>query len=267
MCVKDLVLCVSFLSVSAVVTSCSTALVAVPGQPVVIAHRGGASLAPENSLLAIERAISLGCDAVEVDVRLSSDGFPVVIHDATLERTTEGCGRVQDNSLSELVSLRLLSVDDTVSDERLPSLESLLEFVDGRCAVLIDVKCSSPGIEQAVIDVVEHCGAEGWVAVQSFSDRVLERFHLLGAPFPLEKLFVFKLPFLPFIYDGGISFFSFDRYSHVSSFNINRCFLRPGLLKKIRRAGKKVKVWTLGEGESVFRYPVDAVITDCPQLW
>lgn len=238
------------------------------GSPLIVAHRGGAALGPENSLLAVERSIALGVDAVEVDVRMSADGCPVVMHDKSVDRTTDGEGRVSELGVNEIKGLCLKGVDEALSGERVPTLEELLLCVAGRCTVLIEVKDDDGrGLERAVMDVVERCSAGGWVAVQSFSDAVLERFHEAGASFPLEKLFVFKVPFLPYIFDGTFRRLSMEKYDYVSSFNIRKSFARKGLVRRLRAQGKEVKVWTLGENDKELPYSVDGVITDFPHYF
>ena len=247
--------------------SCSVPAVVCGNSPSVVAHRGGASLGPENTLLCIERAIEVGVDAVEVDVRLTADGHAVLMHDAGVERTTNGKGLVASMTLDEILALRI--VDDGVSiDERVPLLSEALSLVAGRCGVLIEVKDDDArGVEAVVLSVVQECGAEGWVAVQSFSDSVLERFCYLGVSFPLEKLFIFKVPFLPYIYDGSFRKFSFEKYNYINSFNIHKWFACKRLVGRIRSTGKAVKIWTLDRGDKVLPVNVNGLITDCPQLW
>ena len=247
---------------------CSASEVAVVERPMVIAHRGGASLGPENSLMAIERAITLGVDAVEVDVRLSADGHVVVMHDKSVNRTTDGKGRVNGLSLAQLKGLLLLDAAGNKTNERIPALDEVLELVAGRCRVLIEIKDNdSRGIEPAVVDAVARHSAWDWVAVQSFSDKVLERFNVLGVPFPLEKLFVFKLPLVPYIFDGTLRKLSMDKYYYVSSFNVRKCFARDGLVERLRSAGKGVKLWTFGKNDAARPVNADGVIVDSPQLW
>lgn len=250
-----------------VLAACSSSL-RVGQDCEIIAHRGGSSLAPENSIAAIEKSIDLGVDAVEVDVRMSADGYVIVMHDKRVDRTSNGHGLVKRLSLDELKSLRLLTPAKEISDEKIPTLDEVLACVAGRCKVLIEIKENDcRGIEQAVADVVARCNAEDWVAVQAFSDDVLERLAEIGVSFPLEKLFVFKFPFLPYIYDKGFSRFSFKKYSYIASFNVKKELARKGLVKKIQGAGKKVKVWTLKEGESAAPGGINGVITDYPQLF
>ena len=148
---------------------CSASKVAVVERPMVVAHRGGASLGPENSLMAIERAITLGVDVVEVDVRLSADGYVVVMHDKSVNRTTGGKGRVNGLSLAQLKGLLLLDAAGNKTDERIPTLDEVFGLVAGRCRVLIEIKDNdNRGIESAVVDAVARNSAWDWVAVHSF---------------------------------------------------------------------------------------------------
>src|SRR5213593_1749186 len=94
------------------------------GEPATLlaAHRGGAALWPENSLLAFRNAIALGADFIEFDVHLSKDGQLVVIHDPTLERTTTGAGPVKDRTVAELKAVRLKDRTGAVTGETVPTL-------------------------------------------------------------------------------------------------------------------------------------------------
>ena len=91
-------------------------------QPLIAAHRGGAALWPENSLLAFGNALGLGVDFVETDVHLTSDGEVVVLHDPKLDRTTTGTGAVAERRLADLASVRLRAADGTPTDEPMPTL-------------------------------------------------------------------------------------------------------------------------------------------------
>lgn len=256
-----LLLSFSFVSCSSLYGGCES------GGICVVAHRGGASLGAENTLPCIERAIEAGVDAVEVDVRMTSDGGIVVIHDATVDRTTTGRGRVDELSLAEICALPVVDCDTVVAECHVPSLAEVLKLVAGRVRVLIEVKDDDArGIERAVVGVVGECNAERWVSVQAFSDRVLARFRDAGVQFPLEKLFVFKLPLLPYIFDGTFTRISSYKYSHVKSFNVHSAFVRKGLVRRLRSMGKDVKVWKCGARRRAVP-GVCGVITDYPQLW
>lgn len=256
-----------FFSVVFLVLSVSVLRAQVGFSPLVIAHRGGAGDGLENTLSAIERSVATGVDAVEIDVRLTADGYIVVCHDATVNATTNGSGRVSELTLVQLDTLRIVDADGVPTNETIPTLKEVLNFVNGRCGVLVEVKEAGRGIEEKLIDDIVACDAAAWVSVQSFSDAVLFRLHELGAPFPLEKLVVFKIPLLPVIYDGTLRYFSFEKYQYVSSFNFHKRCLSRSFAAKIRAHGKDVKVWTLCSPADAPNVLVDAVITDFPSLW
>ena len=236
-------------------------------RPLVVAHRGGAGEGLENVLSNIKKSVELGVYAVEVDVRLTADGCVVLCHDATVNSTTNGKGRVSRLSLKELQSFRIVDGKGCVTNETIPTLRQVLQFVDGRCKVLVEIKEGGRGIEEAVVEDVLACDAVDWVAVHSFSDEVLLRLRGMDAPFPLEKLIVFKVPLLPLIFDGTLRFFSFEKYSYISSFNFHKRCLPRSLAAKIRARGKAVKVWTVRSAADVPAAEVDAVITDYPSSW
>ena len=110
------------------------------GGTLLAAHRGGAQLRPENSLLAFRNAIALGADFLEFDVHLARDGEVVVIHDPTLERTTRGAGAVSDRSLGDLKALRLKDRDGKVTDEGVPTLDDAVQLAAPTPVRLLDRK-------------------------------------------------------------------------------------------------------------------------------
>ena len=111
-----------------------------------IAHRGDSAAAPENTLRAIALAFDLGADMVEVDVHVSRDGVPVIIHDDTLEATTNGHGRVADHTLAELKTLDAGSWKGPAHvGERIPTLREALELARSHGLLLIDPKQDGMG--------------------------------------------------------------------------------------------------------------------------
>ncbi len=107
----------------------------------IVGHRGARSLAPENTPAGLRRGMECA-DYVEIDVRLSRDGVPVVIHDATVDRTTNGTGRVRDLELEDLKDL------DAGEGEKIPTLREVLELVGGSGGLIIEIK--EPGTEEIV---------------------------------------------------------------------------------------------------------------------
>lgn len=138
-----------------------------PSANPVIGHRGASGSYPENTLLAFERALEQGADALELDVRLSRDGAVVVIHDATVDRTTDGTGRVRDRTLSEVRAL------DAGGGQPIPTLDEVLERFP-ETPLIVELK------ETAVAAAAQRCldrhRATGRVLVGSFEPGALRPF-------------------------------------------------------------------------------------------
>ncbi|HVU33703.1 MAG TPA: glycerophosphodiester phosphodiesterase family protein, partial [Opitutaceae bacterium] len=117
-----------------------------PSSPAVLvaAHRSDWRNAPENSLAAMERAIRMGVDILEVDVRRTKDGRFVIMHDTTLDRTTTGKGLVSEYTLAEIKNLHLLAATGHPTDERVPTLEEALDLARGRAIVNLDKSFEHP---------------------------------------------------------------------------------------------------------------------------
>lgn len=134
---------------------------------VVTAHRGAGFLEPENTLRALQRAMALGVDQIEVDARLSRDGRVILMHDPTVDRTTNGTGRVADLTLAQLRQL------DAGLGESVPTLEDALACVRGKAILQIELKAA--GTAAAVVRTVVAAGMEDGVIVTSFVHRWLQQ--------------------------------------------------------------------------------------------
>lgn len=157
------------------------------GRPWAIAHRGASHLAPENTLSAVRSALALGADMVEVDIRRTADGALVLMHDATLARTTDAVRvlpsrapwRVQDLTLDEIRTLDAGSwKSSTFAGEVVPTLEEAWEVTDrAGTRLLVEVKepTAHPGIERDVADLVRSRGVGTGVVVQSFDTPAMHR--------------------------------------------------------------------------------------------
>lgn len=159
-----------------------------PAERIVIAHRGNAAHAPENTLESFEQAVSLGADALEVDVHLSSDGHVVAMHDPTVDRTTDGTGALARLTLAELERLdagaRFTSDGGRSFPWRargvtVPTLEQVLDAFPGM-PMIVEVK--TPAASAATRRVLERHGAVKWCLVGSLVSRALPPFR--GSPFP-----------------------------------------------------------------------------------
>ena len=236
----------------------------------VVAHRGGAALEPENTLRAIERGIACGADMIEIDIHQTADGAIVVCHDPTVDRTTDGSGTIADMTLDEIRALHITDADGRPTDLRIPTLDDVLALVDGRARLLVEIKRPKgvyEGIEQRMLDAFARHGAEDWVVVQSFNHDVLEITHHLNPDIRLEKLLICKLRGMPYIFDGSLTRFDYNKYAHVASFNFFSPAVTRGMVDELHAHGKEVKIWTLDAPADAPHLPVDGIITDHPDLW
>ncbi len=152
--------------------------------PLIAAHRGGAALWSENSLAAFRGAVELGVDLIEFDVHLSRDGEVVVIHDPTLERTTDGKGAVADHDFSELSALTLKGS----AGGRIPLLDQVIDIVRATPVGLrmeIKVRADTtpyPGLEAKLVERLAGAGMLERTVVTSFAWETLKRFGTLVSP-------------------------------------------------------------------------------------
>ncbi|MED1785532.1 glycerophosphodiester phosphodiesterase family protein [Brevibacillus fortis] len=149
-----------------------------------MAHRGWSGKAPENTMTAIRLALAEpAIKGMEIDVQLTRDGVPVLIHDFTLERTTNGHGLVMDHTLAELRELDAGSwFGDKFAGERIPTLEEVLIAVKGRCTLNIELKATSdmyPGIAEKVLALVEKHGMKQEVYLTSFDHDLIRHVRTL----------------------------------------------------------------------------------------
>jgi glycerophosphoryl diester phosphodiesterase len=152
--------------------------------PLIIAHRGDSARRPENTLAAFASALEAGAEIVELDVQLSRDGHVVVLHDTSVERTTDGRGDVRELTLGELRALSAgypARFGADFAGERIPTLQEALGFLRGRARVLVEIKSESvtqdaeAGIEALTVAEVRRQGMVGDVALIAFERRALQR--------------------------------------------------------------------------------------------
>ena len=215
--------------------------------PVVIGHRGAAGLFPENTLPGFTAAVELGVQAVELDVHLC-EGELVVIHDPTLERTTNGSGRVSQTTLSALRRL------DAGNGAVVPTLSEVFDILPTRTAINIELKGEGTGA--AVAKWLDAPGQRG-VLLSSFNHDALIAFRTIRDDYPLAPLF---------------SRWQKDALRIAESFgggfiNLSRKAATPTRLSMIRAAGLKALVYTvndLAEGRLLVEAGAWGLFTDYP---
>jgi glycerophosphoryl diester phosphodiesterase len=146
--------------------------------PLNIAHRGasGQGLAPENTLAAFRLALGLGADLVELDVHRTKDSHIIVIHDDSLDRTTDRAGKVRDLTFSEIRKA------DAGKGERVPLFHETLDLMMGRTTILVEIKPED--ITADVVQTIKDVGAQNSVVIQSFHPAVVAQAFALAPEMP-----------------------------------------------------------------------------------
>lgn len=145
------------------------------GQPLVIGHAGADGEAPANTLAAVRVCLASGADAMEIDVQLTADDVPVLLHDATLDRTTNLAGPIRAKPLVKVEAA------DAGDGERVPSLADVLALVAGRLTVMCELKATPEDealnalLVRRVAEVTRESDAVGWSAIHSFNGAIVER--------------------------------------------------------------------------------------------
>ena len=234
--------------------------------PVRIAHRGasGLGLAPENTLAAFEQAIQIGVDALEIDVRATRDGQLVVLHDPALDRTTDRQGLVRELSLAQVRQADAGSwFDPRFRNERVPTLEEVLDLARHRALVLIEVKANF--IAEHLLHVVETMGAESQVIIQSFNPQTVQRVKLLDPGVP-TALLVGKLPTTPSRMRARRLVGQILR-TGANALAVWHAALTPPFFEEMRKRAISVWVWTVDE-EIIMRdlvlMGIQGIITNYP---
>jgi glycerophosphoryl diester phosphodiesterase len=144
-----------------------------------MAHRGWSGKAPENTMAAVKMALDApNVNTIEIDIQLSKDGVPILFHDFTLERTTNGYGLVHEHNFEQLLQLDAGSwFSAKYSNEKIPTLEEVLVEVKNRCKLNIELKTAAnlhPYIERKVVDLIQQYGMESSVMITSFEHEVIK---------------------------------------------------------------------------------------------
>jgi glycerophosphoryl diester phosphodiesterase len=247
--------------------------------PVNFAHRGGADIAPENTLEGFRNGIKVGAGVLELDVHTTADGHVVVIHDATVDRTTESTGAVREMTLAEIQSLdaayRFTSDGGRTfphrgKDVRVPTLEEVYDEF-GELPMNIEIKGKRPGIEEAVWRIIEAAGAEERTLVVSESMTTIRRFRdasggrVATASSSVELISFYLLSRL------GLSGLSRPRYQALQGPETYHGLriVTSGFIRAAHERGLRVDVWTIDTEADMRRllgYGVDGIMTDQPDV-
>ena len=235
----------------------------------IIAHRGASGQAPENTLAAIKLALEQKADMIEIDVFLTKDGHLVVLHDETVNRTTNGQGSIDSLTLAEAKKLDAGSwFSSQYQGEKIPTLDEVLQLVQGKAQLLIEIKKSGRNISQKVNDLVKAHKASKWCVVQSFDPKVAIHLRELGSPLEKHQLVLGNFPlFLPYHYNKKLGKGKITQYKKVEAINTMYLFTTKNVIDQIHKQKQRIFVWTVNQPKDIrklLQMGVDGLITDFP---
>lgn len=235
-------------------------------RPIIFAHRGASAQAPENTLAAFELACSQGADAIELDAKLSADGEVVVIHDLTVDRTTDGQGRVSDLTLADLRALDAGSFfSEKHRGEKIPTLDEVFETAGERLFINVQFTNHATPHDQLVEKVcplVKKHGLEERLIFSSFLASNLRKAAKLLPDVPRGLLSM-----RGWLGTWARSFgFSFGNYAalHPNLADVNK-----REVSRVHRLRRRIHVWTVNKPEEILvlkEWDVDGIFTDDPQM-
>jgi len=227
----------------------------------IIAHRGFSSKAPENTLSAIEKALQLGVDMIEIDVHLTSDNQIVVIHDDTLDRTTNGRGKVVSKNLAYLKQLDAGSwFHHSFNSEKIPTLDEVLSLVDGKAVVLIEMKGDTniyPELPVLLAKKLIDAQAFDWCIAQAFEIKLIDKLYRFA---PTISCF--------YLIENEAIHFNQQNYFY-KAINPNFDLLDDELVNNLHDNGLKTFPYTVNKKEDMLKlinFNVDGIITDYPDI-
>ena len=215
-----------------------------------IGHRGAKAYEPENTLRSFKKALEIGVNAVELDVRKTKDNQLVVIHDADIKRTTDGRGLVSELKLEEIKEFF------TEKGEKIPTLKEALDFLDKKVRILIELK--EAGIEEKVLAAVHEKELQKHVIAVSFIEEALRKVKELDKEVETGLIYVqHKNPIKAALDLNARYLLPLYRFTHTAN------------VKKAHENGLKVIVWTVNKPEEVAEYAkkgVDGIASDKPDI-
>lgn len=238
-----------------------TSVLAYGQGPLVIAHRGGAGMAPENTLAAFQNAVEVNADYFELDVMISSDDSLMIMHDATVDRTTDGSGNIASMTYEELRTLDAGSwFGAEFAGEKIPTLRESLMIAKNSTndiGVVVEIKSSDATVPSRVVETIQQCGMQDRVIVSSFSLAQITEVKSLD-PTMAVQLF------------GSITESNIDQMAAINGEWVGSgSTLTQDLIDYAHVQGIYFNAWTLNAASTMLpaiELGVDAITTDFPVL-
>jgi glycerophosphoryl diester phosphodiesterase len=221
-------------------------------------------LAPENTLPAFEKALEIGTDLVEIDVRLTQDGHVVVMHDNRLDRTTDRTGAISQCTLRQIKAADAgIQFDARFRGTRVPTLEETLDLLRGKALALIEIKAE--GITERVVNVVKQMQAQNGVVLQSFNAQTVQDVAKTDPSLPTALLVGAQS-------EANQAIWAIDLARQLGRVHANLAGLAystvtPEIRQELHLRGFCLWVWTVDEIsdlEQMIALPVDGIISNFP---
>lgn len=233
-------------------------------RPLIFGHRGASAYAPMNTVLAFQLAADLRADGVELDVQRTRDGELVVIHDFTVDATTDGSGSVAEMTLDQIKALDAGRwFGPGYAGLRVPTLDEVFEAIGGRLLVNVEIKSLAlepDGLEDAIAACIDRHRMSSRVVVSSFNPLALIRFRQVMPQVPLGYLYAEGMPPIP---DDVRA-----RLTHEAS-HPHHEMIDAASAKALREAGQRIHTWTVNDPERALALRdlgVDLIISDQPDV-
>lgn len=234
------------------------------GRMLVFGHRGASAYAPMNTLPAFELAAQQGAHGIELDVQRSKDGSPVIVHDFTVDKTTNGSGRVDEMTLAQLKELDAGNwFGDAFRGVKIPTLDEVFEAVGSRLFINVEIKSESEttdGVEQVVANCIARHAMSERVIVSSFNPHALRRFYQIMPQVPIGFLHMPDIESATFAVLRDVPHQARHPY-HV--------MIDAVYAASTKAQGYYINTWTINDPDRAIalqQLGVDMVITDKPDV-
>ncbi|MCU5718033.1 glycerophosphodiester phosphodiesterase [Bacillus cereus] len=237
-----------------------------------IAHRGASAYAPEHTIPAYTLGQQLKADYIEIDLQMTKDGYLVAMHDETVNRTTNGTGLVKGHTLEELKQLNAGSTYNKkypnlakkeYENAKVPTLEEVIEVFGHDANYYIETKSPDeyPGMEEKLLEIINHYEIQDKVIIQSFSEESLQKINNLNINIPLVQLLSYKKAV-------QLTELEIKKYkTYCIGLGMNYKYIDSAYVKKIKKHGLEVHPFTVDNEQDMKRlllWGVDGIFTNYP---
>ncbi len=216
----------------------------------ILGHRGAAALEPENTLLSIERAMAIGVGGVEIDIHFTSDKELVVIHDAVVDRTTNGKGPVNSYTLEAIRKL------DAGKGQRVPTLQEVVDLTRGKIGLVIELK--EEGLEEKIVELIRANDLYATACVISFWHAAPKRIKAIDSRIRTGVLLV-----------GCPVDTCIAGHASADVLVMNYAFVNKAFVEQAHKDGLQVMIWNIDDPERIKHYAdmgVDGIASNRPQI-